>query len=237
MLHIRTFRAPDDPEACSKFIVGHKRLLEIYGITQITSNTQEWVEDDNTIVILVEDKETKAVFGGARVQVAAGKYPLPIESAIGKYDPKIYDMIKADHFGGGTCELCGLWNSREVAGMGIGSYILARIGVTIASQLPVNTSYVLCAPVTVKMATRLGYVVEKSLGNDGLFYYPKEDLVATAMRFANTNDLSLATDTERARMLSLRETPNQVYDEVGPKGTYNLEYNIKIPNLSLSNDR
>lgn len=60
MIHIRTFRAPDDPEACSKFIVGHKRLLELYGITQITSNKQDWVEDPKTMVILVEDKETKS---------------------------------------------------------------------------------------------------------------------------------------------------------------------------------
>ncbi|WP_158795764.1 hypothetical protein [Pedobacter sp. L105] len=233
MLHIRTFRAPDDKEACSKFITGHKRLLEIYGITQITSNTQEWVDDEDTIVILVEDKETKAVFGGARVQIAKGNYPLPIESAIGKYDPKIYDMIKADQAGGGVYELCGLWNSREVAGMGIGSYILARIAVTIATQLPVKTSWVLCAPVTVKMATRLGYIIEKSLGNDGLFYYPKEDLVATAMRLPDINDLALASENERTRMLSLRGTPHQTYEEVGPKGTYALEYNIGIPNIKL----
>lgn len=231
MLHIRTFRAPDDPEACAKFIVGHRRLLEIYGITQITSNTQEWVNDYNTTVILVEDTETKVVYGGARVQVVTGQYALPIEIAIGKYDPKIYDMVKSDQFAGGTCEVCGLWNSREVAGMGIGSFILARIGVTITSQLPVATSYVLAAPSTVKMATRIGYVLERSLGNDGLFYYPKEDLVATAMRFGDINDLSTATETERSKILSLRENPSQINEEIGPKGTYAVKYDIKIPNL------
>ena len=232
MIHIRTFRAPDDLEACQKFIVGHKRLLEIYGITQITSNRQDWVEDYNTVVILVEDQETKMVYGGARVQVVGdGTYPLPIETAIGKYDPKIYDMIKADQLRGGTCEICGLWNSREVAGMGIGSYILSRVGVAIASQLPVVSLFVLCAPITVKMGIRLGCSIEKSLGNDGLFYYPKEDLVATVMRLENIHDLSLATETERGKMLSLRESPHQFNDEIGPKGTYPVEYNLKIPNL------
>jgi len=232
-LHIRTFRAPDDKEACAKFITGHKRLLEIYGITQITSNTEQWVDDYSTIVILVEDKETKLVYGGARVQIVTGQYELPIEIAIGKYDPKIYNMVKADQMNGGTCEVCGLWNSREVAGMGIGSFILARIGVVITSQLPVTTSYVLCAPSTVKMANNIGFVIEKSLGNDGLFYYPKEDLVATAMRFENVRDLSNATEKEKLKITSLRETPFQTNDEVGPKGTYPLEYNIKIPNLFL----
>ncbi len=231
MIHIRTFRAPDDPEACAKFITGHKRLLEIYGISQITSNRQDWVDDYNTIVILVEDKETKMVYGGARVQMVSSQYQLPIETAIGKYDPKIFEMIEADQARGGTCEICGLWNSREVAGMGIGSYILSRVGVAISAQLPVASLFVLCAPITVKMGIRLGCSVETTLGNNGLFYYPKEDLVATVMRLKDINDLSLATETERTKMLSLRETPHQFNDEIGPKGTYKVEYNIKIPNL------
>src|SRR5690606_10831013 len=115
MIQIRTFKAPDDPEACEKFIVGHKKLLEIFGITKITSNRQDWVDDENTIVILVEDKETKTVYGGARLQIVSGKYPLPIEIALGKYDAAIHEMVNADFRTSGASELCGLWNSREVA--------------------------------------------------------------------------------------------------------------------------
>ncbi|RAJ37136.1 hypothetical protein [Pedobacter cryoconitis] len=231
MIHIRTFRAPDDPEACSKFIVGHKRLLELYGITQITSNKQDWVEDPKTMVILVEDKETKFVYGGARIQVKTDQYELPIASAIGKYDPKIYDMINADEERGGTCELCGLWNSREVAGMGIGSHVLARVGSVLAAKLPIVSLFVLCAPVTVRMGKRVGCVIETSLGNNGLFYYPKDDLVATAMRLRNPFDLSNADDSEREKILSLRDNPHQLFEERGPKGMYQLEYNLDIPNL------
>ncbi|WP_442590993.1 hypothetical protein ACSBL2_07150 [Pedobacter sp. AW31-3R] len=231
MIHIRTFRAPDDPEACSKFIVGHKRLLELYGITQITSNVQEWVEDYKTIVILVEDKETKFVYGGARIQLKTDRFELPISSAIGRYDAKIYDMINADDQRGGTCELCGLWNSREVAGMGIGSHVLARVGSVLSAKLPIVSLFVLCAPATVRMGKRVGCVVETSLGNNGLFYYPKEDLVATAMRLRDWNDLSNADDSEREKIISLRENMHQVIEERGPKGVYQLEYNLDIPNL------
>jgi len=231
MIHIRTFRAPDDPEACSKFIVGHKRLLELYGITQITSNVQDWVDDPKTIVILVEDKETRFVYGGARIQIKSDKYELPIATAIGKYDPKIYDMINFDNQRGGTCELCGLWNSREVAGMGIGSHVLARVGSVLAAKLPVVSLFVLCAPVTVRMGKRVGCVVETSLGNNGLFYYPKDDLVATAMRLRAPADLSNADDSEREKILSLRENMHQTIEERGPKGIYQLEYNLNIPKL------
>ncbi len=231
MIHIRTFLAPDDPEACIKFIAGHKRLLEIYGISQITSNVQDWVNDPNTVVILVEDQETKMVYGGARIQMKSDQYELPIATAIGKYDPKIYKMIDEDQQRGGTCELCGLWNSREIAGMGIGSHVLARVGSVLAAKLPVVSLFVLCAPATVRMGKRVGCVVETSLGNNGLFYYPKDDLVATAMRLRNPEDLSNADENERIKVLSLRENLHQSLEERGPKGTYNLEYNLNIPKL------
>lgn len=231
MIHIRTFRAPDDPEACEKFIVGHKKLLEIFGISQITSNRQDWVEDPDTIVILVENMETKVVYGGARVQLAGTKYALPIETAIGRYDDKIYDLIREDQQRGGTCEICGLWNSREVAGMGIGSYILSRVGVSITRQLPVVSLLVLCAPITVKMGLRLGCTVEKTLGNNGLFYYPKDDLIATVMRMQDIENLDLATPLEREKIISLRENPKQQILEKGPKGEYLVTYDLLIPNL------
>jgi hypothetical protein len=231
MIHIRTFRAPDEPEACAKFIVGHKRLLELYGITQITSNRQDWVDDPKTIVILVEDQESKFVYGGARIQIKSEQFELPIATAIGKYDPKVYDMINEDEERGGTCELCGLWNSREVAGMGIGSHVLARVGSVLAAKLPIVSLFVLCAPVTVRMGRRVGCQIETTLGNNGLFYYPKDDLVATAMRLRNPEDLSHADESEREKILSLRGNGNQIIEERGPKGVYNLEYNLNIPSL------
>src|SRR3546814_764545 len=233
MIQIRTFKAPDDPEACDKFIVGHQKLLEIFGISKITSNRQDWVDDEKTIVILVEDKDTHAVYGGARVQMVSNQFSLPIETAIGKYDERIYEMINQDQIRGGTCEICGLWNSREVAGMGIGSYILSRVGVAITKQLPVVSLFVLCAPITVKMGLRLGCTVERELGNEGLFYYPKDDLIATVMRLKDINDLSLATDLERGKILSLRQEPHQLVVERGPKGSFEVEYNLSIPNLNL----
>src|SRR5690606_35217333 len=229
MIQIRTFKAPDDPEACEKFIVGHRKLLEIFGISKITSNRQDWVDDENTTVILVEDKDTRVVYGGARLQIATGEYMLPIEIALGRYDPQIFQMVKDDQSSGGTCELCGLWNSREVAGMGIGSYILARVGAVVAAQLPVKSIFVLCAPITVRMGKRVGAVVESDLSNQGLFYYPKDDLIATAMRLRNIYDLSHADETEQENIISLRNQPHQLRDERGPKGTFTVEYNLLIP--------
>ena len=233
MIRIRAFRAPDDIEACEKFITGHQKLLEIYyGLAQITSNKREWVEDYNTTVIVVEDPLTQKIYGGARLQVSSEDNPLPIETALFKYDKKIADMVKQDRENGGTCELCGLWNSKEIAGMGIGSHVLSRVGAAVAAQLPVLSIFVLCAPITARMGKRVGAVVETDLGNNGLFYYPKDDFVATAMRLRNIYDLTHATPQEAELIVSLRKNEHQVLIEKGPKGTYEIEYNLKIPHLN-----
>lgn len=227
MIKIRAFRAVDDQEACIKFIEGHRRLLEIhFGVAKVTSTNQDWVKSESTIVIIVEDETGEKVYGGARVQMVDGKIQLPIEHALGHYDSKIYDFVKS-----GCAEICGMWNSMEVAGMGIGSLILCRVCVAIVNQLPIDKIYVLCAPVTTRMGKRVGAVIEESLGDKGIFFYPKDDFVATAMAILDVDILSHAEEKEREQILELRKNPNQLKVEKGPKGEFEVIYQLEIPNL------
>lgn len=228
MIHIRTFRATEDPEACAKFIDGHKRLLEIYyGIAKVTSSSEDWVNDPSTIVVLVEDDITKKVYGGARVQQFNGKNSLPVEVALGKYDKNIYNLVKE------RCgEVCGMWNSKEIAGMGIGSHILCRVSVAITTRLPLDKIYVLCAPVTTRMGRRIGAIVEESLGDKGIFFYPHDDFVATAMVIPDLDTLIHAQDTERELIYNLRNNPIQTRTEKGPKGEFEVHYNLSISPLA-----
>lgn len=230
-VRIRAFRAVDDPETCNKFIVGHRRILEIYyGIIKITSDGNEWVKDPYTVVVVAEDPETKIVYGGARVQVYDGRIPLPIEEAINKYDAGVKNIVWKDYERGGTCEICGLWNSKEIAGMGIGSHILSRVGISISSQLGVESIFVLCAPSTVKMGRRNGFIVEKSLGNQGLFFYPKDDFIATVMRLVDIRDFSLADPEEVKKIMLLRSALEVIAPEKGPKGGFEVEYDLEVKN-------
>lgn len=227
MINIRVFRAPEDPEACAKFIEGHKRLLEIYfGIHKITSSNDDWVNDFNTIVVLVEDDETKKVFGGARVQQHNGKNSLPIEVALGKYDPNIYNLVDE------KCgEVCAMWNSKEIAGMGVGSHILCRVSVAITSVLPLEKIYVLCAPLTTRMGRRVGAIVEEGLGDKGTFFYPQDDLIATAMVIHDLDTLINAQNAERDLIFDFRENPVQTKFERGPKGEFEIHYNLIVSPL------
>lgn len=225
MINVRVFRAPDDPEACMRFYTGHLKLLEIYfGIAQVTSGSADWMQHENTIVIIVEDETRTKTYGGARVQIADGVLPLPIETAIGKYDEKIYSYVKK-----GSAEICGMWNSKEVAGMGIGSQVLARVGVVLGAQLPIDTYHVLCAPITTRVGKRVGFVIDESLGNNGTFFYPKDDFLATAMVITDPYELPYADPKEKLLIADLRENPIQSKIEVGPKGSYEVNYSLKIP--------
>lgn len=230
MITVRAFRAPDDPEACLRFYNGHLRLLEIYfGIAKITSGSADWMQHENSIVIIVEDETRTKTYGGARVQLADGVLPLPIETAIGKYDPKVYSSVRQ-----GSAEICAMWNSKEVAGMGIGSQVLARAGVVLAAQLPIDNFHVLCAPITTRIGKRVGFVIDESLGDKGTFFYPKDDFIATAMVINDVNTLEHADPKERELIYDLREHLVQTKIEVGPKGSYEVNYNLEITDYQYS---
>ncbi len=228
---IKAFRAIDDIPSCEKYVEGHVRVLKIFGITMITSAKAEWFDDPDTYVILVESEDGEKIYGGARMQVAGGRFRLPIETAVTDFDPSIHTMVD-DLAKQGTAELCGLWNSREVAGYGVGSIYLGRVGVAIATQLKLQTLFALCAPATVKNCMHVGFNVETRLGNNGTFYYPKEDLIATAVLLNDVPVLSTADPFERAAIMDLRESPVQHKIDPGPKDRIiDIDYNIKIPNI------
>ena len=229
MIRIRAFRAMDELESCMKFVEGHMKILKVFDIAMITSANVEWFNDPNTYVIAAESTETGKMLGGARVQIAGGKLPLPIEKAVTEIDDRIHETIK-EYSREGTGELCGLWNSREIAGMGIGSVYLTRTAVCIAPQLKLKTLFALCAPYTVEMGEKVGFRVTTFLGNNGTFYYPKEDLVATGMLLPNSYTLETAISEEKDEIFSIRENLKQMKVAEGRRGKFDLYFDLEIKN-------
>ncbi len=203
-IRIRAFRATDDPDTCVKFIEGHRKVLENHGIIKVTSSNDEWATRDSVFVVVVEALDGTKLYGGARVHAADGKHPLPIEEATCMLDPKITDVV-AHHAQNGTGELCGLWNSKEVAGLGVGSLFSSRASVVIAEQIGLKTMFSLCSPATVRFNEWIGSKVLTSVGNNGTFYYPKLDLIATAVFLQDATTLADAHPREREKMLHLKK--------------------------------
>lgn len=227
MLTIKVFRADSNPEDCRHYIEGHRKVLEAYGVTQVTSANLDWTTEPFSYLILVQSKETGRALGGGRIQLAGGSVPLPLETAIDTLDPRIHDVVKK-RIPGRTGEYCGLWNSREVAGYGIGSIFLMRAGVAIIEHLGLGSFFAFASQATYQNSLHLGFKVIRNLGINGLFYYPKEDLIATALIIDDPKELKGATEEDRKRIFHLRENPVQTTLEKGPRGEIEVDYDLRI---------
>jgi hypothetical protein len=152
---------------------------------------------------------------------------LPIEEATCKLDSGITDLVWK-FAQQGTGELCGLWNSREIAGYGIGSIFLIRAAVAIAHQIGLKSLFALCAPYTIKPVECCGMELETSIGNQGTFYYPKLDLLATTMILKDVEILSKAQEEDRDAIFKLRKEPDVVRVEELRKKKITIHYQTAI---------
>ncbi len=231
VVRLRAFRAIDDLKSCELFVEGHKKVLTSIGVEKVTSSNNEWVNNPAAFVMIVESLDKQHIYGGARIHVAGGSEPLPIEQATGSLDPSIYDLVWK-YAQKGTGEGCGLWNSREIAGYGIGSIFLTRVGVAMSTQIGLDSLFGLCAPYTVKMAQSVGYEIEYGIGNNGTFYYPKLDLVATVLILRDLKNLSAADEENKQAIMSLRENLKGVRIEELRNKKIEIHYDIEIPNMA-----
>lgn len=235
-LRIRAFRATDDFETSLKFYEGHKKVLENHGIYKVTSSTAEWIQSSSVFLIVVETADGSKLYGGARIHAADGSMLLPIEQATARLDPTILDYVRYYSMNG-TGELCGLWNSVEVAGLGIGSLFPSRAAVVIAEQMGLSTLFSLCSPATVRFNQWIGSRVFTEVGNNGTFYYPKLDLLATAVFLDDVGELAKAHPRERQKMLYLRQNPICSMQETSPfkkNISVNVHYDLSLANAGIN---
>ena len=227
MLKIRMFRAIDDLESCTEFAQGHAKVLLDYGVTKVTSSSTDWFYNPAVFCIVAEIAETNETVGGIRIHIADGITRLPMEDAVAMVDESVYGLIESYKVAG-TAELCGLWNAKTTAGWGIGSYILMRAGISIIPKLNLSTLFALCAPHTLNISVEKGFEVEKSIGNEGTFIYPKLDLVATSIIIKNTDALPLALPSEKKLIFDLRENPLITRIESSQKRDLEINYNLLL---------
>lgn len=229
-IKIRAFRAVDEPDASKKFAEGHANVLSAYGVTKVTSADNDWMDNPDVYVCLAENADGTAV-GGVRVHVSNGSIKLPMEVAIGKVEENVYEFMDK-HAANGAGELCGLWNSREVAGFGVGTTYLMWAGIALTTQLQLNSLFALCAEHTLKISVEKGFVIEMGLGNRGTFFYPKIDLIATSIIVRDPDKLTIADARHREQILGLRENLHQTITEETSRGPLELEFDLELKNIN-----
>ena len=233
---IVAFRAIDKPDLCDKFIEGHRRVLSGIGVHKLTSSRDEWASNRASFVVLVESLDGQKVLGGARLQAADGITRLPLEEATGYMDARVYDLIY-DYSLEGVAEVCGLWNSAEVSGMGIGSIFLIRSALAMSNQIGLKAMFALCSPFTIRIAGNYGFLTEESIGNKGTFYYPKLDLLATLTVQKDAEGLSNASDLEKDRIMDLRKTPVQLTMELARRKIVEIDYSLMLEHVNTGEFR
>lgn len=223
---MRAFRAIDEPKTCERFIKGHVQVLTDFGIENITTNTQTWMQNPDVYVVIAERAHNDEMVGGIRFHAVNGRNPLPVEEAIGGIDPRVHKIVN-EGASEGTGELCALWNSRSVAGQGV-SLLLIWAGISIVNQIEMNSIFTICADYTMPMVKKVGFTVEDSLGKNGTFVYPNDDYLARVLRKMNAVTLESADEHHRWKMISLRIRPEQTRVEHGPKGPIRVTYQLRM---------
>ncbi|MCE3226552.1 MAG: hypothetical protein K0S32_1103 [Bacteroidetes bacterium] len=209
---------------------GHMQVLVDYKVMKVTSYNDKWTYNPSAYVIAAQDTTTGEMVGAIRVEVAKGLYPLPIETAIGGLDDRTFDLVKRYAIDGGVGELCGLWNSKSVKGVGV-SFFLTRAAISIVNQLKFRTMVGICAEYTLKMFTDVGFEINDTLGENGQFPYPDERYITRALGILNAKTLSSAKPYDRERILGLRENPIQTRTEHGTRGDVEVEYDLVLTDV------
>jgi hypothetical protein len=226
-IRIRVFRALDDPEACQRFAEGHQKVLGAYGVQGVTSAARGWMENPSVYGVIAESMEGGQTFGGVRVHGYHPDFPLPLETAAVRFDRRVQDRLR-QCAQGRTAELCALWNSKEVAGMGVGTLWLMRAGISLTRGLNIDSLFALCAQHTLQICLSKGFCVDASVGDQGMFPYPQADMISLLLFMAEPELLPHAEAEERASIWSLREHPVQVRQEITARGLADVRYELSI---------
>ncbi len=221
---IRAFKATDDYVSCLKFHEGHNQVLQNYGIENLNTAQPDWITDDCVYVISVEDDKGKCV-GGLRVHKYTGPHcSMPLIDALKDIDHRV-EKLFLDSLPLGTAEVCGLWNAKEVYGMGF-SALLCICSAVITGSIGLRNLYCFSAPYTEKMIKTNGCINVTSVGNNGKFNYPTEQYVSSILCNPDVFLLEHAEPYKKERIRSLMEHPIQDYIEEWPRGKFMVHYEM-----------
>ena len=225
-LSVQVYRAAESSEACERNAAEHARVLELHGLSSITSARPGWWRDEQTHVLLLQDATRGEPLGAVRLQRWDGRRPLPIQVALAGVDRRVEQGI-AGFAGDGVGELCGLWCAPQLKGFGLGS-VLIRMGLALATPLGVRTVLGLCDTRHVAWNLGFGFACDPALASQGRFEYPRPGLFAHVLRIADAQRLDVAAEGERRTIFAYRSAPTGKERLESPRGRLELSRDLRV---------
>lgn len=221
-------RASQDERLCKRLLQGHKRVLEAYGIKNLSSFRTDWFQRDDVLLIAVLSPDGERVLAGARMQPGQVPNDFPLHQAVGHMDDNVGEFL-SNIIEEGAYELNALWNSIELAGMGLGSEFLIEVAMAALPLLEAKHLVALTSPVTRRWREKHGWRLREDLGQEGYFVYPKPSLRATVEHYMFPEYEASVQGEVQELMASIRRRPEDVTTYVhGPKGQLKIRLNLTI---------
>jgi len=225
---LKILRASEDVVLCQAMVEGHKRVLHAYGIKNISSFNTDWIGRDDVILIVAMSTDGNKILAGTRLQSGDKPEDLPLYQAVGHMDEGLKPWL-ATLLKDGTMELNGMWNSIELAGMGLGVEWMVQSAMASMSILDLRNILALTSPVTRKMRDKMGWSIKDQFGDDGYFKYPNDKLLASIEQFIFPDDLPKSQKEVRVFLDELWADPTgYVMNIKGPKGKLKVSFNISV---------
>ncbi len=225
-IRIRAFRASKDMISCLRFQEGHLDVLRSFGF-KVSSTQEDWMLSDNVYVILVESQDSSKVYGGARIEICNSGRQVPIQIALADLAPEINEFVFQQRERK-LAELCGLWNSVAVAGLGIGSVYSIRAAIALACILNLESMIALCSVHSFKMASKFGFGLLNSIGDSGIVYYEGARQNAHITFQENLKELKGVDQLEIEKIQGLVRNPMQVVWEERNGSKMQINYELEI---------
>ncbi|QQR86444.1 MAG: hypothetical protein IPJ76_17950 [Flavobacteriales bacterium] len=228
---IRAYRAVDEPSTCREFLRGHAKVLEDFGIQNVTTNNPLWCSDPDTYVLVAITKE-HGMIGGIRLEVSKPGRILPMQDALKKFEPGIA-MRMAGMGKYGMAEVCGLWVANQMVGKGLPG-LLALSAVSMANQIGMSSLVCLVAHYTLRQAVRSGFTPISDIGDQGKFSYPIPSITAYAMAVPDAISLETTPTAQREALMSLRLRPVQERSEQLAGKNVQVRYLLQLTETAVN---
>ena len=200
-------RATDNYSLCENFVRGHRQLLAVNDV-DLGPIDNSWFNSPDVYLLVVRRAGESEILGGAKLVVFDNDANLPLLKLLNEDYPELTDYLK-EYNENGLIEISGLWNSRSVAGLGLGSEQLIRTSIAICGLLNIATIVTFCSPFVTRFAELYGFTPLSKFGQNGSIPFPDNRWMSTINILSDPHVMSKADDTEKQIIFELRNQPNQ----------------------------